>query len=82
MKAIENVIFDIPIKPNNIHKSAKFNGAYHIPGYNGQYFLHEPKSKDGKIAIEYVYYQNKWREDTYYFEPAAYNEIMQQLASK
>ena len=87
MKGSAISIFDYQPKPTkDIRKSNKFKGAYLIKGYwnKAHFFLNDVKYKTDtegieRACVEYVFYDNKWREDTYYFEVEEYKSIMRLL---
>jgi hypothetical protein len=70
-------IFDYQPKPTKlVRRSNKFPKAFMLNGCREHYFFNEPKFIDGKVHIEYVFYDYKWRQDTSYFTVEKYNEIM------
>ena len=87
MKGSAISIFDYQPKPiKDIRKSNKFKGAYLLKGYweKAHFFLNDVTYKtdtNGKecACVEYVFYDNKWREDTYYFGIDEYKRIIEKL---
>lgn len=79
---MESILLGVPVKEksNEIRKSTKFDGAYILPGRKGHYFLNDNKQlENGKIAVQFVFYRGKWRQDTAWFSKSVFDTFVSQM---
>jgi len=75
-QSVINIFDYTPRQTKEVRCSPKFKGAHLIRGYKGHFFLDDVEFREDTACVQYVSYDYKWRQDTYYFPISEYKRIV------